>query len=43
LGDIGTARTAYLAARAINNDPGTVQRATRLLNQLEGVPTFWEE
>ncbi len=29
------------AARAINSDPGIVQRATRLLAQLEGVPKFW--
>jgi hypothetical protein len=43
LGDIENARTAYLAARAINNNPSIVQRATRLLNQLDGVPTFWEQ
>jgi tetratricopeptide (TPR) repeat protein len=43
LGDIDNARVTYQAARAINSDPGIVQRATRLLNQLEGVPKFWEE
>ncbi len=29
-------------ARAINSDPGIVQRAARLLNQLPGVPRFWD-
>ena len=42
LGETDNARAAYQAARAINRDPGIVQRATRLLNQLEGVPKFWE-
>jgi len=36
------ARAAYQAARKINSDTGVVQRATRLLNQLAGVPKFWE-
>ena len=43
LGDIENVRAAYQAARAINREAGIVQRATRLLNQLEGVPKFWEE
>jgi hypothetical protein len=42
LGEIEDARAAYQAARAVNSDLGIVQRATRLLNQLEGVPKFWE-
>jgi tetratricopeptide (TPR) repeat protein len=43
LGEIDNARAAYHAARDITSDPGIVQRTTRLLNQLEGVPKFWEE
>ncbi|MFL5802226.1 MAG: tetratricopeptide repeat protein [Roseiflexaceae bacterium] len=43
MGEIENARAAYQAARAVNSDPGIVQRATRLLNQLEGVTKFWEE
>lgn len=42
LGNIENARAVYQAARAVNNEPGVVQRATRLLGQLEGVPRFWE-
>jgi tetratricopeptide (TPR) repeat protein len=42
LGEIEDAQAAYQAARAITNAPGVVQRAARLLNQLEGVPKFWE-
>jgi hypothetical protein len=42
LGDIENASAAYQAARTVNSDPGIVQRATRLLSQLEGVPKFWE-
>jgi tetratricopeptide (TPR) repeat protein len=43
LGESENARAAYQAARAVNRETGVVQRATRLLNQLEGVPRFWEE
>jgi tetratricopeptide (TPR) repeat protein len=48
LGEIGdaalfdAARAAYQAARTINSEAGVVQRAVRLLNELEGVPKFWE-
>ncbi len=43
LGQIEDARAAYQAARAINSEAGVVQRASRLLGQLEGVARFWEE
>ena len=43
MGEIEGAHAAYQAARAVNSEAGIVQRATRLLNQLEGVPRFWEE
>ncbi|MDZ4719736.1 MAG: hypothetical protein SH847_14895, partial [Roseiflexaceae bacterium] len=43
LGEIENARIAYRAARAITSDPGIVQRAIFLLNQLPGVERFWEE
>jgi tetratricopeptide (TPR) repeat protein len=43
LGQIEEAHAAYQAARAVNSDAGVVQRATRLLSQLKGVPRFWEE
>ena len=42
LGQTGPARLAYQAARAINSDPGIVQRAVRLLEQIEGAAKFWE-
>ncbi len=41
LGKIEEARAAYQAARALNSGSGVVQRATRLLDQLEGIARFW--